>query len=259
MSHPPTVSYGAGCIVLRVQRSALWAAHVCHWMHLQQHNQTKREEWLEAAQDYEAWAKRVLDMEKDVEAAAKQLTFAGDGFDASAIDHAIVHEPGARPCRNFIAHVHCMDVAGRFFHGDFPGSRACIAPAGWGRILLHVLCLGLLPIVDVQERGSRKSTHWSVDDDDTDLDDDAESDEEEAEAKLGEAGRVRAGLLAPLRPLRSMGFMRRMARPANTLYNVASIPCVKCALSTARFSNAASASQEDRPGALAQIRPRLSR
>lgn len=70
--------------------------------------------WAEAADEYESWARRVLDQEKDAEAAAKQLTYCSDLFDGSVLDHAIVAEGSARRCRSFVAHEHAMDVAERY-------------------------------------------------------------------------------------------------------------------------------------------------
>ena len=51
-------------------------------------NATKREIWLAAAAEYELWATRVLDQERDAEVAARQLTFTSDGFDGSVLDLA---------------------------------------------------------------------------------------------------------------------------------------------------------------------------
>ena len=124
-------------------RFAIWAAHIAHVTASAQLNVTKKAQWEEAADIYEAWARSVLDEEKDAEAAARQLTYTSECYDGSVLDHAIVAETSARRCRSFVSHEHTMDVAERYFFGDFPGSPAFIEShsASWARILLHVLCL----------------------------------------------------------------------------------------------------------------------
>lgn len=113
----------------------------------------------------------MLEQEADADAAAKQLTYAGEQFEGSVLDDAIIIEHGARPCRSFVAHAHCMALAQRYFYGDYPESRASIAPSSWARILLHLACLGLLPIVEVKHRRPMRREGYVADDDDTDDDD----------------------------------------------------------------------------------------
>ena len=233
LANEPSIAQHCWSKSTEPMRFAIWAAHVAHAASLEQHVDAKRKEWEAAADEYESWAVAVLSQEVEPDAAAKQLTFASEFFDASAIDHAIVIDPVSRRCRSFVAHAHCTELARRYWLGDYPGSRACIpASSSWARILLHCLLLGLLPILDVTVRRKQHdaSSASSANLDDVfDEDDDSEDEgtplttlkpEWVAQGTAGHAGGRLYALLAPLRPLLSR---------LRILYHVLNIPCVKFA------------------------------
>ncbi len=133
-------------------RTAIWAAHLAHANSLDTDlNQSKRDEWKEAAATYEAWAYGVLDECDDTEEAMRQLTFATARHGhLSVLDHATEVDAHARPCRLFVSHPHCEMLALRYFTGDCPGSQTCIVDPRWWRTLLHLMFLGLLPFAHVR-------------------------------------------------------------------------------------------------------------
>lgn len=136
----------------------------------------------------------------------------------------------ARACRTFVAHAHCMDVAQRFFFGDYPGSRACIdtSTASWTRIIVHVFCFGLFPLLSVRYRKAEHRAHghkFFDDDDDTDEDSD---DDEHDDDNISVGGLVEDAARA------LGGTAYWLLQPFTTYVHLLSVPCVKFATHNVR-------------------------
>ena len=184
---------------LEPMRYAIWAAHLANFKSQEKSlNATKRAEWLEAAKTYEQWAVGILDQEESSESAMQQLTFAHARFEESVIDHALVIDDDAFPCRAFVSHPHCQDLAARYFNGDFPGSKAVVRNPTTLGVILHTLSFGLITSLRAQHPGeiddnNQDSKNTVGDQSDTDDDDD------ENDSPLAITGKAARRVNAPQR------------------------------------------------------------